>query len=373
MVTPIADTTINTGDPGHPALHVEERLKINELAAATRSATVIDPGHNTLLAVLGSGAKHIQANPGVHTFDGIHELLDAQAGLTIEGTPDTIFRCTKTGTNLTAAFAILGTGPDRITLKNMRIDCNDNADVGLFAQPTDDAGHFEGEPDACHRFYNLWIDDATNNGVEVRTGNGTDGGTSYIRASIFRDIRVRRAGVRGFDFQAADCWIDHCEATTSSVDVANGAGLWMRGANNFVSAFKAWYVRASGFVVRGTRNEFVNCHAQDTYAHGWDVQWDKNLIVGAVADTCGTSLLSAPSNTYDGIYVAGNLPALSIQGANVFDRRPGGIAIQQRHGVNAPTAMFEPASPAGVATAGGQVRIAGVVGYDVLGNVVNKR
>ena len=308
---------------------------------------------DSIQGAINAGEKLIYLQSGTFNVTSTISIGPSQRGVRIVGAgQSTIIRSTA-GSSLAALFSISG-NVDGVQIESLVIDCDGKADVGLDVNTNGTTGFYQGEPDAVHRFMNLWVYDANISGVHLR---GTD-----TQATLLRNIRVRRAGTYGFNIQAPDNWIRQCEATTQS---NTGAGFYVNGANNFIEGCKAWYCRQYGFHIKGTRNTFTNCHSQDTRDHGWYIEWDKNTFVGCIADSAAYYDVGGTVNGADGWYVVGNMLATSIQGCMGFDRQQG-ASSRQRYGINAPSAMFS-------ADANGQVRIAGFVGYDNATALINQR
>ena len=344
---------------------------------------IINPGHNTLLNAVSAGHLLITMNPGHYTNDAA--IVMTTPAQRIQGgggnTRVTYGNSSGNASSLPIIPYFFDVGAttnntDRVQLSGFMILCQNRAQVGIAQRgiTSPPSNYFEGEPDNVSRFENLWIHDASVYGIHTLPGNGNPG-----RASHWHRIRIRRAGLTGFMHEQPDSWITDCEATTATGatgTTTTGAGLHIATSNTYIQGFKSWYCRNYGYLVRGTRNAFVNCHSQDTRNHGWFIDWDRNIFIGIMADSAAFFDVGGTLNGADGIYVAGGsagLPSTSIQGAFVFDRQVGGTSSQQRYGINAPSSMFVEANESGSPQAGGQVRITGVVGYDNATALINKR
>lgn len=322
---------------------------------STAHGVTLSPGDSIQSAIDG-GAKLIFLNPGTYN-------VSASGGIAIDSA-DRGVRIVGAGqqTRIVATAAMAGglvniTGPtDAVQMEALVLDADGKAAYGLDVNSVGTTGNYQGEPDAVHRFRNLWVFDAITTGVYCR-GQET-------RASSWDHIRVRRAGTYGFHMTNADSWVTNSEATTTS---NTGAGFYVNAANCFFQGLKAWYCRGYGFHIQGTRNTFTNCHSQDTRLHGWFVDWDRNTYSSCIADSAAYFDVGGTVNGADGWYVSGDLPQTSIQACMGFDRRQGSGGVSyQRYGISAPAAMFAP-------DADGQVRIGGFVGYQNATGLVNKR
>lgn len=317
--------------------------------------TVLSAGGNIQAAIDG-GARLIYLNPGTYNVSSANgiQIDAADKGLRIVGAGQ-LTRIVATA-SMPSLIGISG-ACDGIQLEGLVLDADGRATYGLDVNSNGTTGNYQGEPDAVHRFQNMWVYDALTSGVYAR---GTD-----TQATLFQNIRVRRAGTYGFQIAAPDNWIIGCEATQTS---NTGAGFFAGGANCFYTHNKAWYCRGYGFDISCTRSTFTNNHSQDTRNHGWYVNFDKNTFSACIADSAAYYDVGGTVNGADGWFVVGDLPSTSITGCMGFDRiqgNPGGVPYQ-RYGINAPAAMFAP-------NASGQTRITGFVGYTNATALINQR
>lgn len=234
------------------------------------------------------------------------------------------------------------TGPmGQSEVRDLVIDANRMATNGLTINPS--GPNAQDAPDPALRARGLWVYDAVRVGVLVGP---------QARSTVLDTIRVRRAGLHGFELRMPDSWVTTCEATTAA---PGGAGFFVGSVNTVYSGLKAWYCRSYGFHVKGTRNHIANSYSQDTGSHGWRVEWDKNTFTNVQADTAGMYDVGGTPNSADGFYFDGAGTNVVV-GALSYDRRPGGKPAQQRYGFNMPRSFFE----------SGQF-----IGYSGYGNVAN--
>jgi hypothetical protein len=312
---------------------------------------VVAPG-GSIQDTIDGGARAIQLGDGEYPIDA---PLVPTPGCTVRGIGErTVLTATA---DLDAVIAIGAGGPiGGVTIADLVVDARKRAAVGIDLDIVGTDGNFQGEPDSVCRLDNLWVIDASQDGIAYR---GTD-----TQACVTSRVRVRRAARHGFRIEAPDnVWIA-CEATTSGPD---GAGFYVGvaiegsdgigAANLHFHACKAWYCHGVGWQVGTGRNTFVGCEAQDTAGHGWQITGARNTFNGCVADTAGSSALGGRPDQADGFWVE---PAaeISLIGCMAFDRGPGGAAEQQRYGFNVPRALVDDGllvAPIGWGNAGGLI------------------
>lgn len=340
---------------------IHETASAAERAAPSATASIgpwtyVAPGESVQSAISG-GAKAILLGSGEYQ---ITTPIIPTAGCAICGVgQSTRLRATAA---IDEIFAIGNGGAvDGVIISDMVIDCDGKAAEGIDLNVVGTTGFYQGEPDSVCRLDNLWVYDPVQDGVVYR---GSD-----TQACVTSRVRVRRAGRYGFRIESPDSWWIGCEATTST-QTGSSAGFYIGSAisgsngigagNNFFQACKAWYCRDYGFHVKGTRNKFIGCESQDTRSHGWYIEWDKNTFTGCSADTAGCADVGGTAGSADGFYIAAG-DATSMVGCQAFDRKPGGSAIQQRYGFNAPASMVS----------GG--RLIGYSGWDNGSGLLNQR
>lgn len=322
------------GDPGPPG-------------GGGGAAYDVAPGSSTavLQAALNAGEGVVRLGPGVYSIT-TPLIIPRRCGLWGQGGATHLVAATA---GMPAVIQVGNGGPcDRWQIRDLVIDCNNNAVTGVDVNVVGTTGASNGEPDSQGQIENLYINDPTSYGIWYR---GAD-----TQAIVTRRVRVRRAGVHGFYIQAPDCWWDHCEATTTGT---TGAGFMVAGANGHYNHCKAWYCRGYGWDIQGTRNTFTGCESQDTALHGWFIEYDKNTFTGCFADSAGRADIGGLPNNADGFYFAGGASTV-IVGCIAFDRAQG-VPAQQRYGFNVPAADY---------TAG---RIVGIAGYGNINALLNQR
>jgi hypothetical protein len=260
-----------------------------------------------------------------------------------------------------SAVIVIGDGGsvDAVQVSDLVVDCAGRAGVGIDLNIVGTSRFTDGEPDAVCRLDDLWVYDAGNDGVVYR---GSD-----TQACVSSRIRVRRARRHGFRVEAPDnVWIA-CEATTTE---PGGAGFYVGTAikgsngigagNDHFHACKAWYCRGVGWFVNGSRNTFVGCESQDTASHGWRIEQARNTFTACSADTAAMADVGGTPGNADGFSITPDRE-LSLVGCSAFDRRPGGIAAQQRYGFDVPAALVT------------DHLLVAPIGWDNVGGLVHRR
>ena len=224
----------------------------------------------------------------------------------------------------------------RYNIRDMVIDCNGLATIGIDNRVNFTGTSVDSEPDCISRLDNLWVYDATDIGVRY----GISGGD--VQNMITTRVRVRRAGNFGFwcgdsTNPAPDNMWAFCDATTSNS--TPGTGFFCGSANCHYVACKAWYTRGYGWHIKSTRCTYTACESQDTKLHGWYIEWDKNQFVNCVADSASYWDVGGTLNGADGFYVESGLSKTTLVSCAAFNRSVSGSNAQQRYGFNLPASM----------------------------------
>lgn len=288
---------------------------------------LVNPGENIQTAIdVGPGVVFLM--PGTH---------NRTTGLSMK--KDVTLMGAGGGTRLVATSAmtrlidVSAVDAIRYVIKDMVIDCNSLATIGIDNRVNFSGTSVDGEPDCMGRLDNLWVYDATDIGIRYGDVAGD------VQNMITTRCRVRRAGNYGLwigdasTITAADNIFSHIDVTTSNT---TGAGFYVGVANSHFTLCKAWYCRNYGWHVKGTRNTFGQCESQDTRNHGWYIEWGKNVFSACVADSAAYYDVGGTVNGADGFYVVDGSNILSA--CHSFDRQQG-ASSQQRYGFNLPTAM----------------------------------
>lgn len=249
-----------------------------------------------------------------------------------------------------------------VSIEKLRLDCAGKARTGARIvpaprqPPTLDYGITA--PDPRHRMFDVEVYDAAHTGVVVG---------EHARGTRLDHVLVRRAGTVGFNCSMADSFIVNCEATVVGGTAYSGASaFWIGAVNSVFANCKGWWGRGSGWRVRGTRNRFVACEAQDTAWHGWYIEYDKNTFTACVAENAGFPDAGGVPNTVDGFYLTG-AGSNTLGGCHSRNRTEN--AKVQRHGFSVIPDMLQPLPDSGSKTP----RLYGESGYWNIGKLVNIR
>jgi len=283
----------------------------------------VAPG-SSIQAAITAGARAIQLGAGTYT---VTSPITPTRGCALRG----VGQSTRivAGAPMSEVIAIGNGGAiDGVYIGDLVCDANGKAGHGINLNIVGTTGNYRGEPDAMTRLDNLWVYATTRDGV-IYQGSDT-------QATITSRVRVRQAGNIGFNVLAPDNVFIACDATTASGTGQHG--FYVGSANCHFHASKAWYCRGYGWHIKGSRNSFMGCEAQDTKLHGWYIEYDKNTFNGCMADTAGMYDVGGTPRASDGFYVVPNNLTI-LTGCLAFDRKPAGKPAQQRYGFNIPTAL----------------------------------
>lgn len=226
-----------------------------------------------------------------------------------------------------------------VSIEKLRLDCDKKARTGVRIvpaprDPNNGKDYGLTAPDPRHRMFDVEVYDAAHTGVVLG---------EHARGSKLIGVVVRRAGTVGFHCGMADSDLIVCEATVVAGAPYSGASaFWVGSVNSRYVSCKGWWGRGSGWRVRGSRNTFTACEAQDNAWHGWYIEYDLNSFIGCFADNSGYHD-SGGVGGVDGFYFvgAGSTAVVGCQAYNRSDK-----AKYQRHGFNIPRAMLDPIDPA---------------------------
>lgn len=200
------------------------------------------------------------------------------------------------------------------------------------------------EPDAAHRVHDLLIWDM-DSGIKIL---GTDDQAMIvqrIRGRRFRSIGVQvgRSDGSGGGPDNYFAFLDF----SSAGGTANSAVFEIYAANCHFVSCKAWYAKrrtafasgatykdGAGWYIRGTRNTFTSCEAQDNGGHGFLLSYGKNTLVGCIADSNSyydTVTAPATVNQCSGFYISSGASMTNVDSALSFSRSAS--HIDQKHGV----------------------------------------
>jgi hypothetical protein len=296
------------------------------------------PGVDALQAAVDDGPGIVQLGPGVYSQTA---TLRLKADVIVQGAGAATrivaarpMRALVTAGDSSESSAAFGDRPSRTQLRDLVVDCAGQAEIGVVVDPAQGTDYADGEPDPSVRMSDVWVYGAANIGVYVGR---------YARSSYISTVRVRRAGLFGFVFGQPDSFVSNCEATTQRQTGTpavpelprTGASFHINSANSSYVNLKGWYSRGYGFHLRGTRNQLSNSYSQDTNLHGFYCEWSGgNTIVGCQADTPGMHDVGGAADQ-DGFYFEG-MGFDVVSGCTAYDRRPGGAAVNMRHGFNFP-------------------------------------
>lgn len=200
------------------------------------------------------------------------------------------------------------------------------------------------EPDAAHRIHDLliWdmyigimiigVDDQgmmvqrirgrrfTSCGVQIGKSDGSGGGPDNYFA--FLDFSSAGAGTNAavFEIYAANCHFVSCKGWYAKRRTAFAAG--------------AAYKDGAGWFIKGTRNTFISCEAQDNGGHGFLLAYGKNNFSGCIADSNSyydTVTSPAAVNECSGFYVSSGASATNINSFTSFSRSVS--HLDQKYGV----------------------------------------
>lgn len=306
------------GDPGPPGSGGGGSVGFSYVPPGSSGAAIqaaLNAGEGVVM--LGAGSYNITSplilprRCGLRGMGGATHLVAGSAGM--------------------AAVIQVGNGgpSDRWHIRDLVIDCNNNATAGIDVNVVGTTGNDKGEPDTQGFIENLYINDPTY-GIWYR---GSDTQAVHTVA-----VRVRRAAQYGFYIQAPDNWWRECEATTTGA-VSPSAGFYAGGANCHFDQCKAWYCRGYGWNIVCTRSVFIGCEAQDNQLHGWWLQFDKNSFVGCWSDMAGRQDVGGVPNNADGFYMEPGFTQTTMVGCFSIDRGQG-VPAQQRYGFNVPGSWY---------------------------------
>ena len=234
---------------------------------------------NTAIGALPSGGGTILLSAG--TFNITGAIAITASGTSLEGTGVSTKIQVTSGTNITEAISITGTGTVEVKLRRFWINgtiTDTNGDGILIDTPWSTT-------DTQHTLEDLYITGCPNNGVHVSTSADT-------RVMLFSRVHVKGCNGNGFylaypsttDSVFTDCIADTCADN----------GFFVGGANCWFTNCKAFYNGSSGsgnygFYLVGYNNYFTGCQAQDNYYHGFygDQTGDATYgAFGCVFDNC---------------------------------------------------------------------------------------
>jgi hypothetical protein len=167
-------------------------------------------------------------------------------------------------------------------------------------------------PDACHRFINLFIKAFT---TGTRHGVYMD---DNVRGAIFMNSRISDCSGTGFNITgSSDGKYSQCTA------IGTGIGWSVGGASNQFVNCKSAYSVAAGWNLTSSRSQLVGCHAQDSGTVGYSINGSDAALTGCVADS--NSRLSTTAYAVE--VSAANAV---IEGIHVYDRNQTPSSRQNR-------------------------------------------
>ncbi|MEU4206394.1 right-handed parallel beta-helix repeat-containing protein [Rothia terrae] len=192
-------------------------------------------------------------------------------------------------------------------------------------------GDSPADPDAAHRISGLTLWDL-DMGIKIKGADDQGMTVERIRGRKF----LRSALVVGEAFKSGGAdnmfsMIDLSSANRAKVDAAT---VELYTSNTSWSQVKTWYSKRSvaldgdskagaGFYIKGTRNTFSQCDAQDNGGHGFLIKYGNNSFVNCVADSNGHADNlegSAKLGEAHGFHVSVDAPGTQLIGCQAFNR-----------------------------------------------------
>lgn len=202
------------------------------------------------------------------------------------------------------------------------------------------------DSDAVHRFHDLLLWDF-DRGLIVY---GVDD-----QAIDFERIRIRHTlrqgvlvGKEDGSGGGADCYFTLMDVSSGNRQTGGTyAGIEVYGTNNQFLLCGSWfhkratsftagqdYKDGSGWFIKGTRNAFIGCQAQDNAGHGFLLRLGKNTLQSCRADSNNyLDNITAPAGQYEcsGFYIGASASDMVITGAQAYNRSS--YSMLQKSGV----------------------------------------
>ncbi|MDO4251788.1 MAG: hypothetical protein Q4C74_00915 [Rothia sp. (in: high G+C Gram-positive bacteria)] len=187
------------------------------------------------------------------------------------------------------------------------------------------------DPDAAHRIsgISLWDLDM---GIKIKGKDDQGCMVSHIRGRRFLRSALTIGDVK--ENSAADNTFSMIDFSSANLSGADSANIEIYTSNCAFSQVKSWYSKRSlafseaekagaGFYVKGTRNTFNQCDAQDNGGHGFVLNLGNNSLVNCIADSNGyadnVSGAARPSEAH-GFHISKNAQGTQLIGCQSFNR-----------------------------------------------------
>ncbi|QRZ60821.1 hypothetical protein [Rothia sp. ZJ932] len=189
------------------------------------------------------------------------------------------------------------------------------------------------DPDAAHRIAGLTLWDL-DTGIVLKGKDDQGMTVERVRGRRFLNaaLMVGEEGVTG----GADNMFSMIDLSSANRGMGQRATVEVYASNTSWSQVKVWYSKrpvelegdspsGAGFFVKGTRNTFSQCDAQDNGGHGFVIKWGNNSFTNCVADSNGWAENlsgSAKAGEAHGFHVSQDAPGTQLIGCMAFDRLP---------------------------------------------------
>lgn len=192
-------------------------------------------------------------------------------------------------------------------------------------------GERPSDPDAAHRISGLTLWDL-DMGIVLKGRDDQGMTVERIRGRRFlrSGIVVGEDGAPG----AADNQFSLIDISSTNHKLENFAAIEVYTSNTSWSQVKTWYSKCgapliddvyngAGFYIKGTRNTFSQCDAQDNGGHGFVIKFGNNSFTNCVADSNGWEenlLGTARSNQAHGFHISMHAQGTQLLGCMAFNR-----------------------------------------------------
>ena len=188
------------------------------------------------------------------------------------------------------------------------------------------------DPDAAHRISNITLWDL-DMGIILKGQDDQGCTVNNIRGRRFLRTALQLGEIDGNGGGADNSFsmVDLSSANLARLDCAT---VEVYSANCSFSQVKTWYSKRAlefsetvkaggGYYIKGTRNTFTQCDAQDNGGHGFVVEYPNNSLVNCVADSNGYAQnISGKANPSEahGFHITAGARGVQLIGCQSFNR-----------------------------------------------------